>query len=309
MSRLLSLEPGGYVEVEALSFGQLGAIVGPRQARTGDTLCAPEAVRSLGGPAAAGEPVGGVVDDEVDLRPVLRRLAHVVHPRVGQEAREALLDLRREQALVDADDVVPGAQDALVERVHHPLVVYARKDTPPGLKTATDILKAREFKALSLNVQNSNTLSQALSLDLLGIKYQAVPAYRGLKEVETAILQNIGQLANTSLPGWLVAVPRRHQLSLAELEPEAAAELGPLLTDLTRALQHVTGCLKTYVILLAEAEGFAHLHFHVVPRMPGQPAEERGPRIFARLGAPADEQVQQPERDRLARDIREALDR
>ena len=114
---------------------------------------------------------------------------------------------------------------------------------------------------------------------------------------------------DTSLPGWLVAVPRRHQLSLAELEPEAAAELGPLLTDLTRALQQVTGCLKTYVILLAEADGFAHLHFHVVPRMPDQPAEERGPRIFARLGAPADEQVQQPERDRLARDIREALDR
>ena len=114
---------------------------------------------------------------------------------------------------------------------------------------------------------------------------------------------------NTSLPGWLVAVPRRHQLSLAELEPNAAAELGPLLTDLTRALQQVTGCLKTYVILLAEAEGFAHLHFHVVPRMPDQPADERGPRIFARLGAPDDQQVQQPERDRLARDIREALDR
>jgi hypothetical protein len=37
----------------------------------------------------------------------------------------------------------------------------------------------------------------------LGIKYQPIPAYRGLKEVETAILQNIGQMANTSLSGWL----------------------------------------------------------------------------------------------------------
>ena len=45
-------------------------------------------------------------------------------------------------------------------------------------------------------------LNQSLSLDLLGVKYQAVPAYRGLKDVETAILQNLGQLANTSLPGW-----------------------------------------------------------------------------------------------------------
>ena len=86
--------------------------------------------------------------------------------------------------------------------VENPLVVYARKDTPPGLKVATDIMKAKDFKALSLNAQNSNTVNQALSLDLLGLKYQAIPAYRGLKEVETAILQNIGQLANSSLPGW-----------------------------------------------------------------------------------------------------------
>jgi len=86
--------------------------------------------------------------------------------------------------------------------VENPLVVYARKDTPPGLKVAADIMKAKDFKALSLNAQNSNTVNQTLALDILGLKYQAIPAYRGLKEVETAILQNIGQLANTSLPGW-----------------------------------------------------------------------------------------------------------
>jgi tripartite-type tricarboxylate transporter receptor subunit TctC len=86
--------------------------------------------------------------------------------------------------------------------VENPLVVYARKDTPPGLKVGTDIMKAKDFKALSLNVQNSNTVNQTLALDLLGLNYQAIPAYRGLKEVETAILQNIGQLANSSLPGW-----------------------------------------------------------------------------------------------------------
>jgi hypothetical protein len=63
-------------------------------------------------------------------------------------------------------------------------------------------MKAREFKALSLNAQNTNTLNQALALDLLGVPNHAIPAYRGLKEVETAILQNIGQLANSSLSGW-----------------------------------------------------------------------------------------------------------
>jgi putative tricarboxylic transport membrane protein len=90
----------------------------------------------------------------------------------------------------------------LIAGVESPLVVYMRKDTPPGVNTAIDIMKAKDFKALSLNAQNTNTINQLLSLDLLGIKYVPVPAYRGLREVETAILQNIGQLANSSLSGW-----------------------------------------------------------------------------------------------------------
>jgi putative tricarboxylic transport membrane protein len=98
------------------------------------------------------------------------------------------------------------ADFVMIAGVEEPLVAYARKDTPPGLKVATDIMQAHEFKALSLNAQNSNTINQALSLDLLGLKYRAIPAYRGLKEVETAILQNEGQLANTSLPGWTGSV-------------------------------------------------------------------------------------------------------
>ncbi len=94
----------------------------------------------------------------------------------------------------------------LIAGVESPLVVYMRKDTPPGLNSADDVMKTKDFKALSLNVQNTNTLNQALALDLLGIKYHAVPAFRGLKEVETAILQNLGQLANSSLSGWAGSV-------------------------------------------------------------------------------------------------------
>ena len=72
----------------------------------------------------------------------------------------------------------------------------------PASTSPADLMKTQEFKALSLNAQNTNTLNQTLALDLLGVKYHAIPAYRGLKEVETAILQNIGQLANSSLSGW-----------------------------------------------------------------------------------------------------------
>jgi hypothetical protein len=92
---------------------------------------------------------------------------------------------------------------ALIAGVESPLVIYIRKDTPPGLNTPADLMKARDFKVLTLNEQNINSVNLQLSLDLLGVKYQPVPAFRGLKEVETAILQNTGQMADTSLSGWL----------------------------------------------------------------------------------------------------------
>jgi tripartite-type tricarboxylate transporter receptor subunit TctC len=96
----------------------------------------------------------------------------------------------------------PFSDFIFVAGVESPLVVYMRKDTPPGIKVATDLMKTHGFKALSLNAENSNTLNMDMSFDLLGVKHEPIPAYRGLKEVETAVLQNIGQAANTSLSGW-----------------------------------------------------------------------------------------------------------
>ncbi len=117
---------------------------------------------------------------------------------------------------------VSYADFVLIAGLENPVVVYARKDTPPGLHVATDIMQTKDFKALSLNVQNSNTVNLALMLDLLGLKYQAVPAYRGLKEVETAIMQNLGQVANTSLPGWTGSIEQAMSdivLALWQLAP------------------------------------------------------------------------------------------
>jgi diadenosine tetraphosphate (Ap4A) HIT family hydrolase len=88
----------------------------------------------------------------------------------------------------------------------------------------------------------------------------------------------------TALPGWLVVLPRRHVVSLDELTPVEAADLGPLLRDVTSALRQVTGCAKTYVALFAETEGFSHVHFHVIPRQPDIDPALRGPRAFGLLG-------------------------
>ena len=111
----------------------------------------------------------------------------------------------------------------------------------------------------------------------------------------------------TRLPGWLVVVPRRHVIALDELSAEEMSGLGPLLRTLTSALRSVTGCEKTYVALYAEAEGYAHVHFHVVPRMLDFTREQRGPRsIDAFLGA-TDDAVPDEEMDRIALQLRAAL--
>jgi len=111
----------------------------------------------------------------------------------------------------------------------------------------------------------------------------------------------------TALPGWMVVMPRRHVLSLDELTPAEAADLGPLLRGLSAALREVTGCEKTYVALFAEAEGFGHVHFHVVPRLAGLDPELRGPRVFGLLGVDPAREVPDSDMDEIALSVAAAL--
>jgi diadenosine tetraphosphate (Ap4A) HIT family hydrolase len=109
---------------------------------------------------------------------------------------------------------------------------------------------------------------------------------------------------NSSLPGWLVLLPRRHVTAIAELTDAEAAALGRWQVELSRALAEVTGCEKTYVMQFAEKAGFAHVHFHVVPRMPGLPADRRGPGIFRYLD---ETPLSDGDRDEIALRLRAAL--
>lgn len=111
----------------------------------------------------------------------------------------------------------------------------------------------------------------------------------------------------SALPGWLVVAPLRHVVRLSELERGEADALGPLLRAASTALETVTGGVKTYVMLFAEAEGFAHVHFHVVPRMADFGPDDVGPRVMKFIAAPEDEWLPEAERDRLALAIRDEL--
>lgn len=108
---------------------------------------------------------------------------------------------------------------------------------------------------------------------------------------------------DSALPGWLVLLPRRHVTAIADLTDAEAATLGTWQVRLSRALREVTGCVKTYVIQMAERNGFAHVHFHIVPRMADLPPDHRGPQIFRYLAQPSLAQVPDDEKDRLARAI------
>jgi len=118
---------------------------------------------------------------------------------------------------------------------------------------------------------------------------------------------SVAHAFNANLEGWLVVLPTRHVEALDELTTREADELGGLLRASTAALRAVCGCSKTYVLLLAEAEGFSHVHFHVVPRSGDLDEQFRGARIFGLLGNPSMPLVSDERKDELALLLRARL--
>ncbi|MFE7093655.1 HIT family protein [Streptomyces erythrochromogenes] len=117
----------------------------------------------------------------------------------------------------------------------------------------------------------------------------------------------VAHATKTALPGWLVLLPRRHVTAVHDLTDAEAAALGVWQVTLSRALRSVTGCAKTYVVQFAEAEGFAHVHFHIVPRMADLLPEHRGPGVFELLRRPEQERVTAEQADRMALALRSEL--
>jgi len=112
---------------------------------------------------------------------------------------------------------------------------------------------------------------------------------------------------NSTLPGWLVLLPTRHVTSFAELTADEAHELGGLIRRVSTALEVVTGCAKTYLMQFSEAEGFSHLHLHLVPRSPTHPQEAMGPAVFTYLTADEAQWIPAEDLDDIAVSIRAAL--
>jgi diadenosine tetraphosphate (Ap4A) HIT family hydrolase len=77
------------------------------------------------------------------------------------------------------------------------------------------------------------------------------------------------------LTGFVIIKPKRHVEHVGELNDAEAAALGPLLRDVSCAVRTALGAEKVYACSFGEAVG--HVHWYVVPRYAGMPAQ--GPAV------------------------------
>ncbi|OIJ27306.1 HIT family protein [Nocardioides luteus] len=144
-------------------------------------------------------------------------------------------------------------------------------------------------------------------MDCFNCRNSALPSLPPRESIVRTQHWRVGHAFNSTLAGWLVIAPVPHVAALDELPADAHAELGTLLGSLSAALRAVTGCVKTYVMQFSEAEGFEHLHVHLVPRMADQPAHLKGPNVFGYLTDDETRWLPEAERDRLALALRSRL--
>ena len=104
----------------------------------------------------------------------------------------------------------------------------------------------------------------------------------------------------TSIEGWVVLVVRRHITAVADMTADEAAELGPLVKEVSRAVQAVVDCDKTYVVQFAEHQDHPHVHVHVIPRARDLSHDHRGPGVFSLLGVSEDVAVSDARMNEIA---------
>ena len=109
------------------------------------------------------------------------------------------------------------------------------------------------------------------------------------------------------LAGWLVLVLKRHAEAVHDLTPAECAELGELQGRTARTLAAVLDCEKEYVLALAEASHFRHVHVHVVAKPRDLPAQFVGARIFDLLKTDEAEPISPAAITQLCEELRAAF--
>jgi tripartite-type tricarboxylate transporter receptor subunit TctC len=85
-------------------------------------------------------------------------------------------------------------------------VYYVRSDTPPGLKSAADIVRAKGLVAGGLATESSKDLLIRLTLDLLGVPHKYITGFRSSVNARLAVQRGEIHLHSESTPGYLSVV-------------------------------------------------------------------------------------------------------
>jgi histidine triad (HIT) family protein len=96
----------------------------------------------------------------------------------------------------------------------------------------------------------------------------AIPALRVHEDEKILAFLDIGPLAE----GHLLIIPKAHSERLEEMEPDVLGHLARQLPRLARAVLSVTGS-EGYNLLQnngrVSGQEVPHVHFHIIPRAPG----------------------------------------
>ena len=107
-----------------------------------------------------------------------------------------------QQVLKNPNLKVPFNEFKFIGGMQQTNLFYIRKDVAPGINKPADIAKAAPLKIGVLAAADWSALRLGLALDLLGVKYRVIPGYRGTREADVAMMQNLIQIVSNSLPGY-----------------------------------------------------------------------------------------------------------
>src|SRR5260370_37590744 len=85
-------------------------------------------------------------------------------------------------------------------------VYYARSDVAPGLKDATDIVKAQDLVAGGLGAENAKDLLIRLALGMLGVPYRYGTPFPGRQAARLALLRNQISFYSESPPSYRAVI-------------------------------------------------------------------------------------------------------
>jgi hypothetical protein len=92
-------------------------------------------------------------------------------------------------------------------------------------------------------------------------------------------LWSVSVFPGYEVPGWLALQLRRHAEGPAGMNDEEAASLGPMISDLSKAIVETLPGSKVYIVAFGEV--YPHFHVLLAPRTIDSPSDLRGPALIA----------------------------